>query len=671
MKSKRHLLYAAIAICALAGLTLFQGAKRSDPIFYVGGIQINEPDQTFWSATLKKAGMNTSEITIYARQAAWDSEYLWFDRRDTSAIAEIRAAKKNGLHVALILRVLLDYKFKPNKGLWHGMIMPKTDREVQRWFLHYGKFVNYWAKIAAREGVEIFCIGSEMRLAAATRPVTKMPELPEFYMNPEKIDAYKDELMAYENIIKPQHLWIRGHGSCRSLTEYLSLLTSANQAWARQVTFQGDSVENTLPKINQRRKLLNEQWTHLIKNARNHFSGAIGYAANFDNYQNIGFWNALDFIGINAYFKLRSEINAVDQDDLLDSFQNKWEKIFTEIDSFRNNIGLKTRPVIFTELGYTYRQLATIYPWTGADFAIVGTDSNKQMIILEEQPIDFQERTLAIRALRQTHKKFTEKHGTSLLRGVFYWKLSTQDYHLPYEPFMVLIDENHQDPAVSELRSFLEPFDQRGKVDVRAEAMNRRQKLFDALALDKWRNTHALQWQTQNSEFIADLQQGRLFVQQKQLKAWLNLKDSSGVVIQNGFRLKPQLADSILQTFAAEIEKALFMLTPIDFILSANVERKTITTREGEIALSIKSRNGDDFNIILNEEGLPRKWYFYPSGNNTVQSGEWLGWTTLNNGLKAASFHVSGQDTTWTRAAHAGNSLEEIQANNIFAEAPE
>lgn len=42
----------------------------------------------------------------------------------------------------------------------------------------------------------------------------------------------------------------------------------------------------------------------LIKSIKNVFSGKLTYAANWDNYDKITFWNDLDFIGIDAYFPL-------------------------------------------------------------------------------------------------------------------------------------------------------------------------------------------------------------------------------------------------------------------------------------------------------------------------------------------------------------------------------
>ncbi len=45
-------------------------------------------------------------------------------------------------------------------------------------------------------------------------------------------------------------------------------------------------------------------WRRVIARVRAEFSGPLTYSANFDDWQTIGFWDALDFIGVSAYFPL-------------------------------------------------------------------------------------------------------------------------------------------------------------------------------------------------------------------------------------------------------------------------------------------------------------------------------------------------------------------------------
>ena len=115
--------------------------------FMLGGIQVNEPDYERWTSTIKDVGMNTVEVTVYAKQGPWDSDLIWWEDTEPAVINEIVAAKKAGLKVVLILRIALDHYFKENKFLWHGMIAPRNDYLLESWFNKYEKFVTKWGKL--------------------------------------------------------------------------------------------------------------------------------------------------------------------------------------------------------------------------------------------------------------------------------------------------------------------------------------------------------------------------------------------------------------------------------------------------------------------------------------------------------------------------------------------
>ncbi len=418
------------------------------PDFYLGGIQINEPDDREWIQTLDAVGMNTVSVTVYARQSEWDSEELLFDAQDTVAVNEIRLAKAEGLRVTLILRILLDTKYPKNEFLWHGMIMPKTESQLATWFDTYADYVERWARISQREDVDLLFIGSEMNALSATTPIDTLPTLVNYYLDEEKQLAARNELLSFEDSLETKHLWVRGGGNYPTLEDYLSARQRANSSWAAQVAY--TDQPNALERTNQRRSEMDRHWRKLIARVRTQFSGKLGYAANFDNYHEVGFWSSLDYIGINAYFKLRDQL-SLRGPALSDSLTKSWLRIFAEIDSFRIRQNIPDQKVIFTELGYTYRKYATLEPWSAAGFSIVAEDSLRRLIVWDEQPIDYQERALAVRALFEAHKSYERR----LLQGILYWKLSTKDYHLPYEPFMLHVSKDMKDPLLLELRKFV------------------------------------------------------------------------------------------------------------------------------------------------------------------------------------------------------------------------
>ena len=113
--------------------------------------------------------MNLAQVTAYAKQGNWDSDHLWWEDQDTThVINEIRAIKSQGVHVLMVLRVALQHNQPNNKFKWHGMIYPKTQVQKEEWFYRYNYFVEMWAKICEREGVDIFAIGSELNALTAT-----------------------------------------------------------------------------------------------------------------------------------------------------------------------------------------------------------------------------------------------------------------------------------------------------------------------------------------------------------------------------------------------------------------------------------------------------------------------------------------------------------------------
>jgi hypothetical protein len=55
-------------------------------------------------------------------------------------------------------------------------------------------------------------------------------------------------------------------------------------------------------RIRERSSQRPEYWSQLIKKIKKIYSG--NYAANWDDFDKVPFWNELDYIGIDAYFPL-------------------------------------------------------------------------------------------------------------------------------------------------------------------------------------------------------------------------------------------------------------------------------------------------------------------------------------------------------------------------------
>jgi len=85
-------------------------------------------------------------------------------------------------------------------------------------------------------------------------------------------------------------------------------------------------------------------WQQIIPKIRNTYTGKLTYSANWDDYQNVSFWNELDYIGINAYFPLTK-----DKTPPVNDLQQSLKPYINKIQRF---VCQQNKPVIFTEYGY-------------------------------------------------------------------------------------------------------------------------------------------------------------------------------------------------------------------------------------------------------------------------------------------------------------------------------
>ncbi len=298
--------------------------------FILGGIQINEPDLADWMMQVDTIGMNAVSITVYARQGIWNTDNLWWDGGEKAVLEEIKAAKAKGLKVVLIPRVTMDHYFEENRFLWHGMTMPQ-DSLIESWFFWYTSFIKKWAKEAEKLDVDVLAIGSEMRTLSQTQPITQLPNLESYYLSDLKQNQYINNRMAFKEDIPKEHWWVRGEKvNYEDLNQYLKDEVAAKRKWAKGVAY--DGLSNSIERINQRRKQILAQWYQLIETIRGEYSGQLTYAANFDNYHNIAFWDKLDFIGINAYFQLRERPIQQSDTEKYAEIKASWQNIFQNID---------------------------------------------------------------------------------------------------------------------------------------------------------------------------------------------------------------------------------------------------------------------------------------------------------------------------------------------------
>ncbi len=97
-------------------------------------------------------------------------------------------------------------------------------------------------------------------------------------------------------------------------------------------------------------------WRDLIAEVRHHYGGALTYAANWwEEYEDIPFWDALDYVGVQAYFELSKEENPT-----VEMLRAGWKQPCETLQQLSERTG---RPVLFTEIGYRNVPDAAAQPW--------------------------------------------------------------------------------------------------------------------------------------------------------------------------------------------------------------------------------------------------------------------------------------------------------------------
>jgi Glycoside Hydrolase Family 113 len=139
------------------------------------------------------------------------------------------------------------------------------------------------------------------------------------------------------------------------------------------------------------------QWRRLIGRVRAVTDARLTYAANWDGYAAVRFWDALDAIGVQAYFPLS------DADDPSEAeLAAGWRRVLPGLRELSRRTG---KPVVFTELGYNASLAAAREPWGYREERGPGRSRAEAL----------QERCLRV-ALREIDRE------RDWLRGAFLWK---------------------------------------------------------------------------------------------------------------------------------------------------------------------------------------------------------------------------------------------------------
>jgi peptidoglycan/xylan/chitin deacetylase (PgdA/CDA1 family) len=99
-----------------------------------------------------------------------------------------------------------------------------------------------------------------------------------------------------------------------------------------------------------------DHWLDVIWVVRARYHGTLVYAANFNEYVDVSFWDSLDLIGIDAYWSL-SQRPTSDAAVL----ERAWQPIRADLAAFAAK---NHRRILFTEAGYTSERGTTTLPYS-------------------------------------------------------------------------------------------------------------------------------------------------------------------------------------------------------------------------------------------------------------------------------------------------------------------
>ena len=163
------------------------------------------------------------------------------------------------------------------------------------------------------------------------------------------------------------HLWVetggwRGRvdpGSPEGWSAYQHSYSDFVLAWARDAAEAGADALSVGVEMKSLSYRFGAFWEQLIGDVRAVFPGLLTYSANWDEVDDVVFWEQLDFIGVNAFYPLANHPGASDAEYL--------EGARARVPELRELSHELKRPVLFVEIGYTTRQDAAVEPWLWPD----------------------------------------------------------------------------------------------------------------------------------------------------------------------------------------------------------------------------------------------------------------------------------------------------------------
>jgi hypothetical protein len=160
------------------------------------------------------------------------------------------------------------------------------------------------------------------------------------------------------------HLWVetegwRGEMAPADWETYQASYRAFVLAWARDAAAAGADGFSIGVECKSWSGRFGRYWRSLIDDVRTVFPGILTYSSNWDEAEDVLFWDQLDLIGINAFYPLHHEDDASDE-----AYAAGARAIVPSVEALAETLQM---PVLFVEVGYTTRANAAVQPWLWPD----------------------------------------------------------------------------------------------------------------------------------------------------------------------------------------------------------------------------------------------------------------------------------------------------------------
>jgi len=287
-------------------------------------------------------------------------------------------------------------------------------------FAHEGyRIYNGYGSKLAKESLEKLSTISSNAVSIVPYTFMSNPKKPKRLLIKHRDGGENDESVLFAHfqaqqlgmhtMLKPQ-IWLRGSwpGDIQmSSEENWAIFFDAYYRWMRHYALLAEingfdsfciGVEFVKASLNKEK-----EWRQLIQQMRGIYSGPMTYAANWGReFENVKFWDALDFIGLNCYYPLSIQ-GRPSKKELKRGFNRVVQKIEKVTERYN-------KPLMFTEIGF--RSVDAI--WRNPHADAKGRNFNEESQALAYEVV------------------FEGIRNKDWYRGIFWWKWpSYLDYRGP------------------------------------------------------------------------------------------------------------------------------------------------------------------------------------------------------------------------------------------------